>query len=153
MVQKATFWVGLFFITSFLFLMIQLWHTRNEVLSNKWLLQSDKFKRGLIWKLIFLFDLENIFPKLKYLLNNKQENHRKVEKCSKALRISWDAGFLRPWKIRVAQNSCNLCYLITWGKDHQKICGSRFSIHKSVHLKMFWTHLETVHLQGSCGAM
>ena len=67
---------------------------------------------------------------------------------------SWDARFLGPRKIRVAQNLCNICYLIRSGQDHQnKTCSSRFSLHKSVYLKMFWTQLETVHLQGPCCLM
>ena len=30
------------------------------------------------------------------------------------------------------------------------MCSSRFSLHKSVYLKSFWTRLENVHLQGPC---
>ena len=50
-----------------------------------------------------------------------------------------------------SSNSCNFSYLIRLGQDHQKKCSSRFLLHKSVYyLKLFWTHLENVHLQGPC---
>ena len=32
----------------------------------------------------------------------------------------------------------------------KKPCCSRFSLHKFVHLKFFWTQFENVHLQGPC---
>ena len=41
----------------------------------------------------------------------------------------WDARFLGQGKIGVAQNSCNFCYLIDGGQDHQK----------NVQLKVFNT--------------
>ena len=58
--------------------------------------------------------------------------------------------FLGNGKTRVAQNSCNMSYLIRQMQDHQKTCILRFSLHKSVYLKLFWTQLEKVHLQGPC---
>ena len=32
----------------------------------------------------------------------------------------------------------------------RKPCYSRFSLHKSVHLKFFWTQFKNVHLRGPC---
>ena len=47
--------------------------------------------------------------------------------------------FLGPRKIRVAQNSCNLCYLI----GIKKMRSSSFSLHKSVYVsQFFWTQLK-----------
>ena len=34
----------------------------------------------------------------------------------------------------------------------RKPCCSRFSLHKFVHLKFFWTQFKNVHLQGPCSS-
>ena len=52
--------------------------------------------------------------------------------------------------VYVAQNSCNLSYLIRQRQEHQKMCSLRFSLHKFVHIKFFWTLFKNVHCQGSC---
>ena len=64
----------------------------------------------------------------------------------------WEARFFGKEKTCAAQNSCNFCYLILigWRLDDQKPCCSRFSLHKFVHLKLFWTQFKNVHLQGPC---
>ena len=36
------------------------------------------------------------------------------------------------------------------GQDHKKSCSFRFSLDKTVYLKLFWTQLKTVLLQGLC---
>ena len=51
---------------------------------------------------------------------------------------------LGPQKICVAQNSFKLIYLIGGGQNHQKTCSLRFSLHKCVHLKCFWTLFKNV---------
>ena len=56
--------------------------------------------------------------------------------------------FFGKGKTHVAQNLCNLSYLICQRQDHKKPCNLRFLLHKSVYLKLFWTQLESVHLQG-----
>ena len=35
-------------------------------------------------------------------------------------------------------------------KSSKKLCSLRFSIHKPLYLKLFWTQLENVHMQGPC---
>ena len=35
-------------------------------------------------------------------------------------------------------------------KIFKKPCSLRFSLHKFVYLKLFWTQLEIVHMQGLC---
>ena len=35
-------------------------------------------------------------------------------------------------------------------RSWKKPCSIRFSLHKSMYFKVFWTQLETVHLQGPC---
>ena len=55
-------------------------------------------------------------------------------------------AFLGEWK-----NFCyNLSYLIRQRQEHQKPCSLRFSLHKFVHLKIFWTLFKNVHCQGPC---
>ena len=65
---------------------------------------------------------------------------------SKALRCT----ILGNGKTPVAQNSCNLSSLIKQRQEHKKPCSLRFSLHKFVHLKNFWTLFKNVHCQGPC---
>ena len=46
-------------------------------------------------------------------------------------------------KTHVAQNSCNLSYLIRQRQEHKKLCSLRFSLHEFVHLKFFGPYSKT----------
>ena len=56
------------------------------------------------------------------------------------------------------KNSCSskfvqlelLTYVIRQRQDHQKTFSLRFSLHKFVYLKFFWTLFKNVHCQGPC---
>ena len=47
-------------------------------------------------------------------------------------------------------NFCPNRILIGWGQSQQKMCILWFPLHTSVYLKLFWTQLENMHLQGPC---
>ena len=62
---------------------------------------------------------------------------------SRALRCT----FFGEWK-----NSCSSKFLQLelLGKIIKKSCSLKFSLHKFVHLKIFWTLFKNVHCQGPC---
>ena len=65
----------------------------------------------------------------------------------------WDARSLGNGKTCVAQNVCNLSYLIRQRQDHQKnvqLFIFYFSLHKYMHLRFFWILFKNIHCQGPC---
>ena len=61
----------------------------------------------------------------------------------------WDTCFLENGKTRVAQNLCNLTYLIRQRQKQKKTCSWRFSRNRFVYLNFFRTLFKNVHCQGS----
>ena len=54
------------------------------------------------------------------------------------------------WEEQKTQSICKLSDLIKQRQDHQKPRSLRFSPHKFVHFKYFWTLFKNVHSQGLC---
>ena len=75
------------------------------------------------------------FDKIKAIFN-----YSKASRCT----------FFRTRKNPCSSKFVQLLLLNKVRARSSKKCRSRFSLHKSVYLKLFWTQLETVHLQGPC---
>ena len=114
-----------------------------------------------IWHLLNTYrqiDSEDFIIFCGLLTNHKltlQCNHLKRKgKCFRIKIIKSNAlrcTFLGNRKTCLAQNLCNLSYLISQRQEHQKkMCSLMFSLHRFVHHKCFWTLFKNVHCQGRC---